>query len=391
LESKKTDVVVVGGGAAGLMAAIAAAHSGARVALLEKDERAGKKILVTGNGRCNLSNTTLVSTADFSDYNHSDFVAPTLQRYDCAALRQSFEALGLLTIADEKGWVFPHSRWANSVLDVLLAEVNRLDIDVHCNTEVQRVLPLPEGGFVVQTENDGFSSKKLIVACGGMISDALIEGQPSVMRESILVPLRTDTEPIKGLDGIRASCLITLLEGDKRVAQEAGEVLFRTYGVSGIAVLNLSRFAQPRNELSLDFFPDMTNDDLLGFLSHRKKLTAGELLTGMVHTRLAVAILRKAGLRSGDTVCDKLLNNIANILKDYRLTVTGKGENNQAQVTRGGFAIEFFDPGTLQSLLYPGFYAAGECLDIDGPCGGFNLHWAFSSGLVAGTQSSLTA
>jgi predicted Rossmann fold flavoprotein len=385
-----TDVLVIGGGAAGLMAAIAAARTGAQVTLLEQGERLGKKILVTGNGRCNLSNTALTAAGGFAQYNQPDFVAPTLSRYDFAALQKVFEELGLLTIADERGWVFPRSRWANSVLDVLVGAQRRLGVAVVCGRKVARVAPAAAGGFVAETAKESFSCSRLVLAYGGAAVGLALAKQPMNAPVPILGPLKTDGDSIKGLDGVRAHCRATVLRKDEPVVHEVGEVLFRSYGVSGIAIFNLSRFTQSGDELSLDFFCELSHDELLALLSRRSRTSADEFFEGMFHTRVASAVMRRAGLRSSEAVSDNKLNEIATICKDYRLSITSQADKKQAQVMRGGFSPEGFDAQTLESRTYPGLYAAGECLDVDGPCGGFNLHWAFASGLVAGEGVGLS-
>lgn len=382
----ETGTLVIGGGAAGLMAAIAAACTGGAVTVLEQEERLGKKMLVTGNGRCNLSNTAIDSTGDFTQYNDPAFVVPVLTRYDSTALKTYFEELGLLTITDERGWVFPRSRWANSVLDVLMGAARRLGVSSVCGHKVARVVPVKSGGFIAETAKGSFAGEKLVLTCGGAGPLPGLDLQPFCDTTPVLGPLRTDSSSIKGLDGIRVSCYARILSKGQTVAQETGELLFRSYGVSGIVVFNLSRFAHPGDELSLDLFPELSGEELLGHLSQRTRTTADEFFAGMIHTRLASAVMRIAGLSSSEAVTDKMLYKIAIILKDYRLLLKSQADKKQAQLMRGGFATEGFNSQTLESRVYPGLYAAGECLDVDGPCGGFNLHWAFASGLVAGEE-----
>jgi predicted Rossmann fold flavoprotein len=397
----KTDVLIVGGGAAGLMSAIAAAREGASVLIAEKESRIGKKILATGNGRCNLSNTAICGEDAPVYYNQSVFVASVLKRYGCATIRSLFEEFGLLTTADEGGWVFPRTRSAHSVLAVLLNEAKRQGVDIQTNWETLRIEATREenGGFLAEAESKSVSAKALVMACGARAGVTLCADIPSVRPTPIAGPLRTESDPLKGLDGIRARCLIRLLDAGVLVAQEAGEILFRRYGVSGIAVFNLSRFAVSGQELSVDFFPEYAEPELRSLLLARwrgrlcdrsrghSSVSAGEFLDGLLHTRLAQAILRRVGVNATEGAEEPLLDDLAGVMKDYRLVITGGPDIAQAQVTRGGFALGGFDPMTLQSLVWPRLFAAGECLDVDGPCGGFNLHWAWASGLVAGQQA----
>jgi predicted Rossmann fold flavoprotein len=384
------------------MAALAAARAGTTVAICEKDDRLGKTVLATGNGRCNLSNTAITGEDGASFYHNPDFVAPTLERYGCAAVRDVFEGLGLLTFADDRGWVYPRSRWANSVLNVLLNEVARRGVVVRSGQEVTGIQPANGGGFRVQTAAGALAARALVFACGGFASGRSapcdgIASLPVVTPTPILAPLRTDVEDVKGLDGVRVHCRATLWEGGgsqppQPLARETGELLFRSYGVSGIAIFNLSRFAQPGHQLSLDFFCDLSTKELLALLNRRWNTGAyetwGAFLDGMLHTRLAYAVLRAARLPLAQAPAPPLFDRLAQALKDYRLTVTAGADGRQAQVTRGGWAAKGFDPVTLGSRTYSGLYAAGECLDVDGPCGGFNLHWAWASGLVAGQSAA---
>jgi predicted flavoprotein YhiN len=376
-----------------------------------------------------------------------------LRRHDCDAIRAFFEELGLLTIADGQGWVFPRTRAATSVLNVLLNEVRRLGVAVCTGQEVGSVrtpqadalhtrapqadipqadipqarAPQPVApqaspphastphphGFLAESAETRFSAKALVLACGvvpllgnvepyqapnGIGLHRALDGTPPhrVLEPTpVLGPLATDEAPLKGLDGVRITCRARLLEGGNPVAQESGELLFRRLGVSGIVAFDLSRFARPGQELSLDFFPEFTDDGLLALLARRHRLrprlTGAEFLDGLLHTRLAQAILRRVG-RSPTAVLDEEgLRELASGMKDYRLEVRGGPGEAQAQLTRGGLAVEGFDPLTLQSRTQPGLFAAGECLDVDGPCGGFNLHWAWASGLVAGAQAAAWA
>jgi predicted Rossmann fold flavoprotein len=417
-----SDVLVVGGGAAGLVAAVVAARAGAAVTLLERGERVGKKILATGNGRCNLSNTAIEGTSGSAYYNNPGFVAPTLERYGCEATRAFFEELGLLTIADERGWVFPRTRSANSVLDVLWGQVQRLGVEVHTGCAARRLSTGARdvrgghdvhdvrdengendknggrGRLLVETGERDFVARAVVLACGVTPELEALACQQTLEPTPILGPLKTTTEPLKGLDGVRVNCRVRLLDEHTCVEEETGEVLFRSYGVSGIAIFNLSRFASPGQELSLDLFPEFTEAELTTLLAERLRMLAGSLRSsvelsaadffgGMLPARLVSVVLRATGLRPAATLEPAALPRLAHALKDYRLVVRGGPTEAQAQVTRGGLDPQRFDPAALESRTCPGLFAAGECLNIDGPCGGFNLHWAWSSALIASTAA----
>lgn len=385
-------VAIVGGGAAGLVAAIAAARAGAHVTLLEAGSRVGRKILASGNGRCNLTNVAAAPDA----YNAPAFVSSVLDAFSCEHIRAFFGDLGLLTYADDEGRVYPVTNAANSVLDVLRLECAHLAVEERFQFEVTRIARDAEALVVFTSEGDRVEADALIVATGGGGSALESLGHVREPLWPALVPLATDTRSIRGLSGVRVRCAARILDGaGATVASERGELLFRDYGVSGIIILDLSRAALPGSTLSLDFFPDLDPVDMEQLLADRGSTlgwrSAGRFFDGMLHTRVAQAVLRAAEV-SSDTPATALdTSALARLLKDFRLAVTGLGDSAQAQVTRGGARLDGFDPATLASLIVPGVFAAGEVLDVDGRCGGFNLHWAWASGIVAGRGAAVHA
>jgi len=392
-------VLIIGGGAAGLCAAIAAAREGAAVTVVEASPRVGRKVLVSGNGRCNLSNIHAAPGA----FNRPEFVQPVLDEYPCERIRSFFGGLGLLTFADDEGRVYPVTNAAASVLDVLRLECAHLGVDVRCTVEVLAVSPAAgaAGPQVATREGETFSADALIVTTGGGSDLLASTGHGSVERRPVLGPLRTATDPIRGLSGVRVRCAASLLAaGDGAgspavLATERGELLFRDYGVSGIMVFDLSRVLEPNCVISIDLFPDTELADLRELLVRRCQdlswRSAETFFTGMLHERLARAVLRAAGV-GPHTPPDRLpLERLAALLKDFRLDVLGMGHVAQAQVTRGGAAVDDFDATTMESRRVPGIFAAGEVLDVDGRSGGFNLHWAWASGIVAGESAARAA
>ena len=372
-------IVVVGGGAGGLAAAVAAAEQGAQVTILEKANRVGKKLLKTGNGRCNLSNRHVAPEG----YNHPAFVSPLLGQTDCEALLDFFASLGLWTVSDGEGRVYPRSDTAASVLDVLRLGCAARGVHELCSAEVTAIVPGKNGGFTVRTrENGDFTAHRVIIAAGGGTGLLRPLGHSYVPFSPVLCPLKTDTAPIRGLTGLRVRCRATLLRQGQNVYTETGELLFRDFGVSGILALNLSRYAASGDVLSLDLVPELSKAQLQSKLETQRALgrADSDLLTGIFHRRVGEALLRAA---SGSAPAA-----LAGRIKDFRLTVEGPGDIQNAQVTRGGAAVEGFDPLTLRSRLIPELYAVGEALDVDGKCGGYNLHWAFASGLAAGRSAA---
>ncbi len=394
---RQSRVLIIGGGAAGLCAAIASARLGAAVTVLEAGPRAGRKILASGNGRCNLTNLSVSPHA----FSHPDFVEPVLRAYPYEGVGSFFGELGLLTFADDEGRVYPVTNSASSVLDVLRLECAHLGVEVRCGLEVELVSTDPStGGFRV-TAKDGeeVSGESVVVTTGGgspLLADL---GHESVETVPVLGPVRTDTVPIRGLSGVRVRCAATVFvdvgddgTGGDRVATERGELLFRDYGVSGIVVFELSRHLEPGCVVSIDFFPDIDPQELRAMVSQRAMAlhwrTAETFFTGMLHDRVARAVVRAAGIGQNTPVEELPQAGLAALLKDFRLSVIGIGDARQAQVTRGGASVAEFDPDTMASRRVGGLFAAGEVLDVDARSGGFNLHWAWASGIVAGEAAA---
>lgn len=373
-------VLIIGGGAGGLAAAVAAGRAGAAVTILESANRVGKKLLKTGNGRCNCSNRAV--SPEY--YNRPAFVAPVLEQTPCGALLDFFASLGLWTVTDGEGRVYPLSDTASSVLDVLRLECVRLGVRELCSTEAISIIALPRGGFSVLTRESGaFTADRVIVSTGG--GTALLKplGIKNVPFSPVLCPLKTDAESVRGLTGLRVRCRATLLDArGKQKLRMDGEILFRDFGVSGILALDLSRYAEKGDALLLDLLPGLSREELVRRLRDQNALRdEGELFTGIFHRRIGEAISRRSPSRNAEALADTI--------KAYPIMILGPGDVKNAQVTRGGAATDGFDPATLESRRFPGLYCVGEALDIDGRCGGFNLHWAFASGLAAGRSAAL--
>ena len=396
-------VIVIGGGASGLMAALTAAKDKEnRVLLLERQQRLGRKLLATGNGRCNLSNTL----ACVERYHGEDasFVRPALEAFSSADTLEFFASLGLLTVEEYGGRVYPLSNSANSVLDVLRYAVEAAGVEVHSACRAVRARR-EKGGFAVECENGRFASDALIVACGGAAGGKLggvtdgyellkLFGHSRTKLYAALTPLLTAPEYPRALKGVRADAAATLRRAAQVLARSAGEVQFTETGVSGPAVFDLSRAAAAAGagtEIAFDFFRGREDAALLAMLCARREaypeMEAGELLSGMLHNRLGRMCVKYAGIspaRPLRGLSDAELSRVLAVCRDFALEVRGTAGFDSAQVTAGGVSTAQFDPATLQSRLVPGLYACGEVLDIDGDCGGFNLQWAWSSGALAG-------
>ncbi len=396
-------VIVIGGGASGLMAALFAAKEPQnRVLLLERQRRLGRKLLATGNGRCNLTNTGRPA----GHYHGADaaFAQHALARFTPSDTLAFFASLGLLTEEEYGGRVYPLSNSANSVLDVLRFALEGAGAELHTACRVVSVRR-EKGGFAVECEDGRFFADALIVACGGAAGGKLggvtdgyeilkSLGHSRTKLYPALTPLLTAPEYPRALKGVRADAAVELRLGREILAASAGEVQFTERGVSGPAVFDVSRAASVCGEgaqIAFDFFRGREDGILLGMLRARRdarpELEAGELLCGMLHNRLGRMCVKYAGLPGAAplrTLSDGELRRVLEACRDFTLEVRGTAGFDGAQVTAGGISTAEFDPDTLQSRLVPGLFACGEVLDVDGDCGGYNLQWAWSSGALAG-------
>ena len=394
-------VLVIGGGAAGMMAALTAAENGHQVTLLERQARVGRKLMATGNGRCNLTNHHVSPT---HYHGGEGFCDHALAAFDVGSTLQYFAGLGLLTVVEDSGRVYPFSNMAGSVLDVLRFALQNHGIDLHTACPVTGIRKKGDS-FLVRTESGGeFTAGRVILAAGGAAGGkvggvmdgyqlAKSLGHHRTALYPSLVQIKTEPTYPRALKGVKAECGITLRRDGETVAQNRGEVLFTEYGVSGPAIFDLSRAAATAGGTLccvLDFFPDWEPREALDWLRQRRTSAgdreAGTLLTGALHSRLGQMVCKAAGFTNQRAagLDDAELQRIAAQAKGFALPVTGVCGFDQAQVTAGGLRCDEFDPRTMESRLTPGFYACGEVLDIDGDCGGYNLQWAWSSGRLAG-------
>ena len=394
------NVLIIGGGASGMMAALTAAQNGHHVTLLERQARVGRKLMATGNGRCNLTNRNATPAhyhggADFCDY--------ALSQFDTIAALQFFEGVGLLTVTENSGRVYPMSNMAGSVLDVLRYALEQANIDLY-TSQVVTAVKKSGSNFIVKTEADTFTADRVILAAGGCAGGkvgGVMDGYQIAKtlghhRTSLypsLVQIKTDPTYPRSLKGVKAECVITIRRSKEILSQNRGEVLFTEYGVSGPAIFDVSRIVATGGDsliCELNFFPDLDDSSLRSWLQSRRKSMAnreaGVLLTGSVHSRLGQMIVKSAGFTNQPvfSLTDSDMAHITHQIRQFSLPITGVCGFDQAQVTAGGLRCDEFDPQTMQSRLIPGFYACGEVLDIDGDCGGYNLQWAWSSGHLAG-------
>ncbi|MBN2242443.1 MAG: NAD(P)/FAD-dependent oxidoreductase [Acidobacteria bacterium] len=407
----KTGIVVVGGGAAGMTAAIAAARRGADVTVVERMARIGKKLLATGNGRCNLTNTN----RGIEKYHgaNPEFVLGAFGQFHVGETLSFFEELGVEPVVESDGCVYPASGQASSVLDVLRYEMEHLGVAVLCDTPIRRIEKGRKGFGCMSADGGMIRADRVIVAAGGKSSPNLgSNGSGFKIAEALghtvktpfpaLVQILLDAPFLKRLAGVRiqgrAECRV-----DNIVAgSERGELLFADYGISGIPILGLSRPVSEnagtgrKLSLHLDLFPDAAPAQVAERIARRIAFNPGKPLDisfiGMLHKRLIGVILEEAGCRNRELACGSLspgdIHRIAALLKDWPLQCTGVKSWMFSQVTAGGVDVGEVNPRTMESKIVPGIFFAGEVLDIDGDCGGYNLQWAWSSGYVAGISAA---
>lgn len=405
-------IAVVGGGAAGLMAAYAAAREGASVTIVERCERAGRKLLATGNGRCNLTN--LRASPEHYHGTGQALAAEALLRVPPSEALTTFSSLGLVWREEEKGRVYPYSGQASAVLDVLRAGCARYGVTLACGQAV-RSITRGEDGFSLQVgEGDIMCADRVIVTTGGRAASKLgSDGSGYALLTALghhmtpcapsLVQLRCTHPVLPALKGIRVQARITLRIGHHTAREEYGEILFTEYGLSGIAALSVSREVSPAIaagrtvEASLCLLPEYDAAQRKSMMLDRRRLfadeTAGQCCMGLLPRRVGEALCKTAGIPL-DLPCARLsdaqASALAALLADWQFPVIGTQSFEHAQVTAGGIDGNEFAPGTMASRLVPGLYAAGEVLDVDGDCGGFNLQFAWASGLLAGRAAATT-
>ena len=401
---KSYNLAVIGGCSAGLVAAINAKriYPELKVAVIEKIPRVGKKLLATGNGKCNITNLYAVDHG----YVNKEFADFAINSYPPEKITDFFASLGLLTYSDSCGRVYPESNVAASVVDALRFEIERLKIDVLCDTAVTEIKKSGKGFCI----NGNIICEKLIVAAGGKSSAPqgsdgsgflLAEKLGHTLTETVpaLVPLTAKVEITKSLKGVRVRNVELTLEGEKTIAKTQGEILFTEYGLSGIAAMELAAPAQKyinsvkRNPFTMiDFLPEMAYNDLFDYLKNLNKIKGfckiENLLTGILPKAVGIAICKACSLYNADKtiseLADRELRSIAEKTKNFPLEITGTRGFLNAQVTSGGIKTEEINGKTMESKICKNLYFAGEIIDVDGGCGGFNLQWAWASGMLAG-------
>ncbi len=393
-------IAVIGGGASGLTAAIFAAQSGKnKVTVYESGVRAGRKILATGNGRCNMTNIN----ADIENYHGENpkFILGAKNKFWVDEALEFFSELGIVAKIEDGGKVYPYSDQASAVLDVLRFRLDALGADIVNSFDTKSVMKTKSGFLITSYDGRRETADRVIIATGGKAAPDLgSKGMGYVILKSFghritslspsLVQIKTETDVVKKLKGIKLNADVRL--GKKH---EYGEVLFTEYGLSGSVVFSLSSSLNGQEIISLDIMNEYSEEQLFSMLAKRAyinpKLTLENFFVGMLNKRVGQALLKFAGIeplsRISASLGEKEIRRVCAVIKKWDFRITGTTSWNNAQATRGGAATDEFNPETMESKLVKGLYAAGEVLDIDGDCGGYNLQWAWSSGYLAGSSA----
>ncbi len=414
------DVIVIGAGASGSMAAISALYKGSSVLLCEADEKLHRKLLTTGNGRCNLSNSIIEKDwlenkkPDLGDsrlcaslaYRNFDFAKHALLKMGCNDTRKYFKILGLETFEDNEGRIYPITNKARTVSNILSSKFfykycgNMIHLEKY--TEIIEISRHNKIWTCRSSDGKLFHSKSVILATGGAFGLAKNLGLNVLEAKPVLGPVFTKNSLSKKLNGIRTRCVATLKRKGKKILSLPGEVLFRKYGLSGIVIFELSRFVECGDVISLDIMPWFTHEELTDNINERitgalcdpdLAVSCEDVLEGLLQTEVSDALLEEIGADPYDFVLKFDRKKMVGLLKNLEFEVT-KGVNHEgAQCIRGGIAVSEIDPQTMSvaSSKYPNLFACGEIINVDGTCGGFNLQWAWSSGYLAGKSAAIAA
>lgn len=408
----KHDIIVVGGGASGIMAAITAKDLGKDVAILEGNDRIGKKLITTGNGRCNITNRCI----DYSRYHskNEDFFNFSIDNFTFKDSEIFFNSIGLPLTTLEDGKMYPMSLQASSVIDIIRLAIEERDIPVYLNRKVKDIkLENTEFNIFTADGEENFQCSKLVLATGGKAapktgsdgvgySIAKAFGHKIINPTPALVQLKLKYKNLRALAGVKFNGYCDILVNDKVIRREFGEILFTDYGISGPPVLQLSRIAaealqqEKRVNIRIDMMPQYKMDELVDFLENHWGMfsyrTVFNSFIGVINKKIIPIILKEAEIKDIHESCLELgwkdKRNIYNLLKNWNFQVVDTNSFSNAQVTAGGIDTKYVEPKTMESKIIDNLYFCGELLDVDGDCGGFNLQWAWSSGYIAGKSAA---
>ena len=406
-------LLIVGAGAAGMMAAIVAARNGQKVTLLEKLSGIGTKLRATGGGRCNLTNTLDNDTFMSRFGRDGRFMMPALGAFDHNALRSFFQTLGVESHAPDGFRVFPSTHNSSTIIDAMRAELRRLDVEVHCRQRVISLIHVDGKVTGVETETDRFFAGRIVVATGG-------KGYPTLGTEGdgyrlasatghTVTPLYPAMMPLKTKEKWVANCRAdTIAKAELRVDMKkykklyaSGDLIFTKEGIRGPVVLDFSREITPllakhgEVPLLVNFTKGMNEEQIRAhfkkILEYRPDTATLILLQSLLPESLSLELCKLAGADPSLTLAKqegRARDRLFKLLVRTPLTVNGHDGFKMAMITRGGISLKEVDPHTMESRKLKGLYFCGEILDLDGPCGGYNLQWSFASGYLAGISAS---
>lgn len=425
----KKEIIIIGGGAAGMVAAISAARNGAKVTILEHKEKLGKKILATGNGKCNYTN--LHQSIDCYRSENIPFVEEVFSHFDEKDTIAFFKELGIYP-KSRNGYMYPNSEQAASIVDVLVMELNHLQVEVRCNEEVKKIKPIEDGYQIdtvvtvtepkkgkeknnkntpknkreklvaVDTYHSSYQAKKVIIATGGMASSKLGSdgsgyyflkelGHKIIPVVPALVQLKAEGDFFEMVAGVRLDVGLQILIDGTQVASEEGELQLTNYGISGIPVFQISRYAgkalleKKDVQVDIDFLPQIPFVDLKAMLEKRitqcTYKTAEEALIGLLNQKLIQMLLYQLEKQCKNNID---ITKLAQLIKKFPVKIIDTNSFDNAQICAGGVDTTQIDGYKLESKLHKGLYVVGELLDVDGICGGYNLQWAWATGYLAG-------
>ncbi len=407
-------IAIIGGGASGLVAAISSARKNARVTLFERNSRVGKKILMTGNGKCNLSNINLSSDMYYTG--DRSFVMSALEKFGLNDSLMFFNGLGLL-LTEKRGGIYPHSEQASAVLDALRFEADSVGVLVKCDCYVKDIKVSGKGFEINYDDSSSKQTGKLseffdrvIISTGGKAAPGTgSDGNGYELAKRLghsvtkiypaLCGVKCEGDFWKSVAGVRCQASLIIENDVTGEGISFGELQFTDYGISGIPVFQISRIlagmvdSQTRPVVDIDLVPDVDEGTLFNEITARVMLlpdrTAEQILCGILNKKIAACILKRIGMGANEFFTDnkeKLLGTV-NTIKHFRVTVKGINSFDQSQTTAGGVPLNEIN-GFFESRFVPGLFITGEILDVDGVCGGYNLQWAWSSGYIAGEEAA---
>lgn len=420
MEFLKYDVAIVGGGASGLMTAVALAKNRTKqkIVILEHHKRTGRKLMATGNGRCNLSNENINNSSYHGTAKES--ALNIFKEYNCNYITTYFKEIGLITSSDIEGRVYPVSNNVSSVFDSMRNYISTKGITEMCETTVNHIEKNKRGYVLNCSNNLKIFAKAVVLACGGKASSKLsTDGAGYLLLKELGVkvsPIMPSLTMVKCADkslnllkGLRIKGNASLVADGKLIDTQKGEIQFSSGSLSGICIFQLSRFVNEyfvcktvngvkakSIKIILDIMPGYSKEECSKLIAERISFMGNypieNFFDGLLHKKAGTVILKECGIndfsRKTATLTKKEIEKLATILKKWEFTPVGQSDFENAQVTAGGAYADEIDFSSMESKRNKNLYIIGELVDLDGICGGYNLHWAWCSGIIAANNIS---